>query len=373
MNSLNYSFERRRLFPGFDGKTCKICPCIATDGEDTVMISYEMLLLSGCDVVYDQYIVKSTDGGKSFGEPILQSKISYTQIDNIRTVYSASVFYNKAHKKWFGLGRSTDYMDDNTAIMVNGAFLCASGDPLYFDLDPNEAMFDNPRKLPFPYEYLMATPSNQFIEFDNGDILIPFYYNTPDKPDKLRCVTVRYAFSDDGMRIVKAGKPILDNSHGRGICEPSIAFLNGKYHLTLRSDEIGLRCESDDGYSFTDPTPWLWDNHTELENYNTQQHWVISEDSLYLAYTKKGANNNHVFRHRAPIFMTRFDEKRKCLVKDEEVILVPELGARLGNFQVLRAKSYESWLITAEWMQPIGCEKYGSDNSLWLAKVTFNH
>ena len=31
----------------------------------------------------------------------------------------------------------------------------------------------------------------------------------------------------------------------------------------------------------------------------------------------------------------------------------------------------ESWLITAEWMQPRGCEKYGSDNSLWLARVKF--
>lgn len=369
MKKIKYSYTRQRLFPGFDGKTCKTCPIIATDGEDTVLISYQMLLLSGCDVVYDQYIVKSTDGGKSFEAPVLQSKISYTENNGIRTVYGGSVFYNNVHKKWFGMGRSTDYMDDKTAVMVKGAFLAASGDPLYFDLDPDSAQLENPRRIPFPYEYLMATPSNQFIVFENGDILIAFYYNTPDTPHKLRCVTVRYAFTPDGLEIVKYGTPISDDTHERGICEPSVALLNGKYYMTLRSDDTGLWCESDNGYDFSTPTPWLWDDKTILENYNTQQHWVSGKDCLFLTYTRKGANNDHVFRHRAPIFMTRFDEENKYLIKNEEVILVPELGARLGNYGIIQASENESWLITAEWMQPIGCEKYGSDNSLWLAKV----
>ena len=26
-------------------------------------------------------------------------------------------------------------------------------------------------------------------------------------------------------------------------------------------------------------------------------------------------------------------------------------------------------LIAAEWMQPKGCERYGSDNAIWLATV----
>ena len=42
--------------------------------------------------------------------------------------------------------------------------------------------------------------------------------------------------------------------------------------------------------------------------------------------------------------------------------------ARLGNFCVDFAGS-ESWLVTAEWMQPLGCEKYGSDNSIWLIRA----
>ena len=128
---------------------------------------------------------------------------------------------------------------------------------------------------------------------------------------------------------------------------------------------------SENGLDYSEPEPWKWDNGSILENYNTMQRWIRHKDGLYLAYTRKGANNDHVFRHRAPIFMARLDEERRCLVKDTEVILVPELGARLGNFTVTEVSENEFWLLTAEWMQPVGCERYGSDNAIWIAKIKF--
>ena len=57
------------------------------------------------------------------------------------------------------------------------------------------------------------------------------------------------------------------------------------------------------------------------------------------------------------------------LIKESETSLVSELGARLGNFPVTDIAENESWLFTAEWMQPIGCETFGSDNSIWIAKI----
>jgi len=116
-----------------------------------------------------------------------------------------------------------------------------------------------------------------------------------------------------------------------------------------------------------------------LENYNTQQRWVRSANSLYLVYTRKNGHNGHVFRHRAPLYITRFDEERQCLIRAEEEILVPELGARLGNFTVTDVSDKESWVVVAEWMQnlgceieqKVGCETYGSDNSIWRSKVLF--
>ena len=106
-----------------------------------------------------------------------------------------------------------------------------------------------------------------------------------------------------------------------------------------------------------------------LGNYNTQQHWVTHSEGLFLVYTRRGANNDHVFRHRAPLFMAQVDPERLAVLRETERILVPERGARLGNFGVTQVSPDETWVTVAEWMQPKGCEKYGSDGSVWVARI----
>ena len=51
---------------------------------------------------------------------------------------------------------------------------------------------------------------------------------------------------------------------------------------------------------------------------------------------------------------------------------MPELGTRLGNYVCCEAGPDAAWLVTAEWMQPKGCDRYGSDNSLWLVQLDFS-
>ena len=53
------TYSRQRLFSGFDGKTCKIQPSIATDGKGTVLLSWQNLLLTGSDVFYGESMAKS--------------------------------------------------------------------------------------------------------------------------------------------------------------------------------------------------------------------------------------------------------------------------------------------------------------------------
>ncbi len=96
------------------------------------------------------------------------------------------------------------------------------------------------------------------------------------------------------------------------------------------------------------PIPRKWDDGSILQNYNTMQRRIPHKDRLFLAYTRAGVNNDHVLRHRAPIFVARFDEKRMYLVKETEKILVPEIGARLVNFTVTDISENEVRLLTAE-------------------------
>ena len=364
-----YDFTRQRLFSGFDGRLCKIQPTIATDGKGTLLLAYQRLLLSGMDVFYGQFMSRSTDGGKTWSEPVELTALKDTHEDGYRVARYATVRYSAANAKWFALGLAQLYLDDKRPFQKY-VFGRPYGTPLYVSVDAERGVFTGYRTLPFPVPYEMAMPFGQALECAGGDLLVPFYFRPIGGGKKGRVLVVRYAFDGDALKIVRAGTPVVRDDLARGVGEPSLARLGNKIYLTLRSDEMGLWCESDDGLSFSAPKPWTWTNGTPIGNRNTQQHWIGCTEGLFLAYTREAPMNAHVFRNRAPIFLARFDPAAGGLVRATERILVPELGARLGNFCVAES-GRESWLVTAEWMQPRGCERYGSDNSLWLVKIMF--
>ena len=365
---VSFGFSRQRLFPGFDGKLCKIQPSVATDGKGTVLLGFQKLLLTGSDVFYGQFLSKSADGGRTWSEPVEQKALADTHENGCRAAHYATVRYSRAHGKWFALGMSQLYQNDKVPLLkcVDGR---PYGTPIYVSVDAGQGRFTGYKPLPFPFQYEMALPFGQMLECENGDLLACFYFRPPGSGHRSQCVTVRYAFDQDGLRIVKAGVPVVRNDLSRGVGEPSLARFGNKVYMTLRGDEMGLWCESGDGgFTFSEPRPWTWTNGTRLGNRNTQQHWISCGGVLFLAYTRETGTNAHVFRNRAPIFMARFDPVCGGLARGTEFPLVPELGARLGNFCV-DSFNGESWLVTAEWMQPSGCERYGSDNSIWLVKV----
>ena len=96
-------------------------------------------------------------------------------------------------------------------------------------------------------------------------------------------------------------------------------------------------------------------------------------------YTRKNNKNDHVLRHRAPLYMAEVDTEKVCVIKETERVLVPEHGARLGNFGVTKVSDTEYWVVVSEWMQTkypnfddsTICEKYGSDNRIFLVKILF--
>ena len=361
-----YTFERQRLFPGYDGRVCKVCPTVVRT-EKYDFLTYGMLLLSGCDVVVGGYTAKREIGENTFGEP-QPTEIFEVKENGIRTVFAcASQYYSKHHKTWFCFGMSISYANDLESV-THGGIAIAEAKCIFCDCETGRYIGE-PQVLPLPFEYISATPHSQVMEFDNGDILLTFHI-TPKDEIKSKALAVRYRYENGEFSIVAFGN-LIEYQGARGVVEPSVARLGDKHYMTLRSDEQGLLSVSDDGLNYSEPQPWKWDDGSILENYNTMQRWIRHKDALYLIYTRRGANNDHVFRHRAPLFMARFDEENLCLVRDTEIGLVPELGARLGNFFVTDISDNEFWLLTAEWMQPAGCEKYGSDNSIWLVKIQF--
>jgi len=215
----------------------------------------------------------------------------------------------------------------------------------------------------------------QRLDLPNGDILLPIYFM--GEGEKFEKVTVlRCKFDGAKLTYVEHGNELVLNTD-RGFAEPSLTRFRGRFYLTLRHDKAGYASTSDDGLHYTEPKKWTWDDGSDLGNYNTQQHWVTHDDALFLVYTRRGADNDHVFRHRAPLFIGQVDTEKLCVLRATERVLVPQRGARLGNFGVTEVSANETWVTVAEWMQTTPpnpydftkCMKYGSDNAVFAARI----
>jgi hypothetical protein len=218
----------------------------------------------------------------------------------------------------------------------------------------------------------------QRVDLENGDILLPIYFKA--KEDKHYRVTVlRCSFDGRTLKYIEQGNELVLES-GRGVYEPSLTLCAGRFYLTLRNDTTGYVCTSDDGLHFGPIKLWQFDDGSELGNYNTQQHWVTHGPSLYLVYTRKGAHNDHVFRHRAPLFMAEVDKEKLVVKRSTECVLVPERGARLGNFAVTEVSENETWVTVSEWMQTWGPNivlppenAFKADNSVYAARILWKN
>ena len=155
----------------------------------------------------------------------------------------------------------------------------------------------------------------------------------------------------------------------RGLCEPSLTGFGGRYFLTLRNDVRGYVSVSDDGLQFAEPKPWIFDDGAELGSYNTQQHWLAHSDGLFLIYTRRGANNDHIMRHRAPLFMAQVDPRTLQVIRRTEKIVVPERGAELGNFGAASISESESWITVSEGMFMKDSRERGAEGATFVARV----
>ena len=117
--------------------------------------------------------------------------------------------------------------------------------------------------------------------------------------------------------------------------------------MTMRNDQKGFVAASDDGLNFGPVKAWTFDDGSDLGSYNTQQKWVTHSDGLFLVYTRRGADNDHIIRHRAPLFIARVDTTRLCVIRDSERIAVPERGRALGNFDATTINDRETWITVA--------------------------
>ncbi|HEY1049150.1 MAG TPA: sialidase family protein [Prosthecobacter sp.] len=211
---------------------------------------------------------------------------------------------------------------------------------------------------------------NDRFDLPNGEILLPVRYRADPKTRQYTTIVAHCVF--DGEKLIyKEHGSELTFAGRRGLYEPSIIGHGGKFYLTMRADESAFVSVSDDGLNYTPPAEWRYDDGKVLGSYNTQQHWITNGGTLWLIYTRRGANNDHVFRHRAPIFIAQVDPKKLCVLRSTEQVLMPETGVDLGGgFAALNVNASETWVISTEMAFPEG--RKDEDNRIRMARIIWS-
>ena len=368
-----FSITRTWITEGYDGQMCWVhARGDAIPGKNgsppTVVVTMQKLLLSGSDVFYAIHSLETGDGGKHWTEPATQPTLDRTTNPDgtVTNVCDMTPAWHAASGKLLATGQTVVYQN-NKVMPVR------TRETPYTVYDPETKSWSEYRllKMPdFPQFKNAGAGCTQRFDLPNGDILLPIYFKEPEQKNTSVTV-VRCSFDGETLRYIEHGSEHTCTAP-RGMGEPSLTCFGGRYFLTIRNDETGYVTSSDDGLHFDEPKAWQFDDGPPLGSYNTQQHWLTHSSGMYLVYTRRGADNDHVFRHRAPLFIAQVDPEKLCVIRSTERVLGPERGARLGNFGVTQVGPEEFWVIVTEWMQPAGCEKHGSNNRIWCVKVRFD-
>jgi hypothetical protein len=372
----NYEVQLDVISSGFDKETCWVHPRAGTipGPQPIVVLTMQKLLLTGSDVFYALNEMRTDDLGTQWSKPNEHSDTLGRRGTPPDTVVNICDFTPRWHSKTgvlLGTGQTVRYQKNRVMHVRNRETAYSTYNPT------NRTWSDwSILKMPDTPEFQdCGAGSVQRHDLPNGDVLLPVYYKAKHKKQYSTTV-VRCGFDGSRLTYKEHG-----SSHtvpvDRGLYEPSVIRFQNRYFLTLRNDRAGYVTHGSDGLQYEPARKWTFDDGTDLGSYNTQQHWVSHDDTLFLVYTRRGANNDHVFRHRAPLFMAQVDPDRLCVLRDTERIIVPEKGARLGNFAVTQVTENETWITVAEWMQTKGPNphdfsipmKHGSNNRVYVARL----
>jgi hypothetical protein len=208
---------------------------------------------------------------------------------------------------------------------------------------------------------------HQRFDRPNGEILLPVRYRKNPKTRQYTTIVARCSFDGVTLTYHEHGSE-LTIPRDRGLYEPSVIGFGGRYYLTMRADHSAFAARSQDGLHYEPIVEWTYDDGQILGSYNTQQHWIAHGEKLYLIYTRRGAGNDHVFRHRAPIFIAEVDPARLRVLRATEQILMPETGLDLGGgFAPVHISPDETWVISSEMAFPK--ERIEEPNRVLLAKI----
>ncbi len=378
---VKYNVQLDVVSDGFDGKFCWFHPRAGAIPGDTptVVLTMQRWRLAASDVFYPVASQTTRDFGKTWSKNIEHiDTLGRHQLPNGHEE-GVCDFTPKWHAKTrtlLGTGHTVYYDEQDKLVKVRPR------SSIWSIYDPAKDSWSQWAKLTMPDEprfNCAGAGSTQRVDLDDGTILLPIYSKEMKESGYFTTV-VRCSFDGKELKYLGHGSELggqravaatdaTARIPPRGLYEPSLAKLGGKFFLTMRNDEAAYVSVSDDGQKFSEPRKWTFDDGADLGSYNTQAHWLTHSDGLFLTYTRRGANNDHVARHRAPLFLAQIDPERLVVLRATEREIVPNNGAQLGNFAVVDVNERETWVTTSEGMSPGKPQDFGANGRVYAARI----
>ena len=325
---------------------------------------------TGSHDFHDIYQSLSRDGGRTWSQPaIIRSLKRFKQADGYDVAPGAlwPAFHAKSGRV-LTTGKTFNFADGKRENRLRERVS-------YAVMNPKTGAWGAMRFLKMPakdHSGATITGANAGctprVDLPNGDILLPVRYWRDPKQHNYTSVVALCAFDGKTLIYKKHGSE-HNIPQGRGLYEPSLTKFDGRYFLTMRANHSAFVTRGKDGLHFERAREWKFDDGQPLGSYNTQQHWLSIGGGLFLVYTRKGADNDHIMRHRAPLFIGQVNPKTLRVMRATERILIPENQATLGNSGICRISDHESWVTCGEGLLRLGKRK-GELNKILHVKIT---
>ena len=373
--AVDFELALSRAHSGYDGRSSWVhgragaipAPGNSASSDSLVVLTMQSLRVDRSDVFSGVYDLRTNDGGATWSKTRASAPLARREETSGVLIVPGDLTpaWHRKSGVLLAVGKTFRYAKERDDHVEHPRSAVA-----YATLDADRKEWREWKTLELPDEPRFEHASAgcvQRLDLESGDVLLPFVFR--GRRERIAAAAVlRCSFDGETLRVLERGETLEVPTH-RGLSEPSITKFGASYYLTIRHDQRGYVTRGANGLEWDELRPWTFDDGRELGSYNTQQHWIARTDSLWLVYTRRGANNDHVFRHRAPLFIARVDPEALTVLRTTERAIVPERGARLGNFGVTEIGPDETWVTACEWMQPRGVEKLGSDNSVWIARL----
>jgi len=344
-------------------------PGAGQDGEPAVVMTLQKHLLAS-DHYSGLSTLRTDDMGRSWSGPTAQPELDWTRDGDVDVaVCDVTPGWHGPTGRLLAVGAQVRYSAAGAQLTDTRR----AHETAYAVYDPVADVWTPWRVLAMPpdakFDFARSACAQWLVEAD-GSVLLPFYFG-PSTGQPFSTTVVRCSFDGEQLRYVEHGDelalPVV-----RGLCEPSLARFRGRYYLTIRNDVKGYVTVGDDALHYEPIREWTFDDGAELGSYNTQQHWLAHSEGLFLVYTRRGADNDHIMRHRAPLFIAQVDPEGLRVMRETERILVPERGATLGNFGASAVSETESWVTVGEGIWSDEARERGAEGAVFVARVIWS-